>query len=92
MPDDLTERLSKLIEDVAEAIKPFIESGMQAVEQLSDAIHELFEPIGEIIGCLIAEINDIKPKTKPPRDIVKVIGGKPVTRICAMRVHRTQAR
>lgn len=80
---DIPERIMRLV-------KPFIK-GIVMMQDVSGAAIELIgqlfdiaKEIAQVIGEILAE--EIMPKTIPPREPVRSIGGKPQTNGLALRM------
>jgi hypothetical protein len=80
---DIPERIMRLV-------KPFIK-GIVMMRDISEAVIKLIEPLCDIakeMAQVISEIlaEEIMPKTVPPREPVRSIGGKPQTNGLALRM------
>lgn len=80
---DIPERIMRLV-------KPFIK-GIVMMQDISDAVIKLIEPLCNIAKEMVQVISEILaeeivPKTIPPRDPVRSIGGKPQTKGQALMI------
>ena len=80
---DIPERIMRLV-------KPFIK-GIVMMQDISEAAIKLIEPLFDIAKEMVQVISEILaeeivPKTIPPRDPVRSIGGKPQTKGQALMI------
>lgn len=94
--DDVIEKIrdeiaeSDIPERIMRLVKPFIK-GIVMMQDISEAAIKLIEPLfniakemAQVIGEILAE--EIMPKTIPPREPVRSIGGKPQTKGQALMI------
>ena len=72
--------------------KALTDATKEPLEKIAEAIRDIIEPIQDLIAEICEEIHEAYFKTKPPRDIVRKLGCKPVTQCTTMRIHRVQRR
>lgn len=75
---EMDDAIEKIKDEIAKTDIP--ERIMRLVEPLFDIVKEIAQVIGEILA------EGIIPKTIPPRDPVRSIGGKPQTKGLALRM------
>lgn len=78
---DIPERIMRLVKPFIKDIvmmRDILEAVIKLIEPLCDIAKEMAQVISEILA------EEIMPKTVPPREPVRSIGGKPHTNGCAM--------
>ena len=94
--DDVTEKIRDEIaktdipERIMRLVKPFIK-GIVMMQDISEAVIKLIEPLCNIAKEMVQVISEIlaeeiMPKTVPPREPVRSIGGKPQTKGQALMI------
>lgn len=91
LDDEMQERFRDLYDACTEFVKAFTEQAAEAMEILSDAIRQAADIVSDLLPVIVDAVHE-QTKTKPPRDPVRCIGCRPMTKVKGKRYFRVQRR
>ena len=91
LDDEMQDRFRDLYDACTEFIKAFTEQAANAMEILADGIRKAADIVADLLPVIADAVHE-QTKTKPPRDPVRCIGCRPMTKVKGKRYFRVQRR